>query len=129
VLSKKYKALILSELVHTWLIDLDGTVLVHNGHLNGQDELLPGVKEFFESIPSDDFVILLSARSSKYKDTTIEYLNKNQIRFDKLILDLPKGERILINDQKPKGLETALAVNLIRNEGLKNIKLSISESI
>jgi hypothetical protein len=37
---------------HTWFIDLDGTILKHNGYLTNNDELLPGVKEFWNSIPA-----------------------------------------------------------------------------
>ena len=58
----------LSTLAHTWLIDLDGTVLAHNGHLGGQDDLLPGVKEFWQQIPAADTVVLLSARQEVHRD-------------------------------------------------------------
>ena len=34
----------LSGLPKTWLIDLDGTILAHNAHLEGADRLLPGVR-------------------------------------------------------------------------------------
>ena len=43
---------VLSSLPKTWLIDIDGTIVKHNGHLNGEDELLSGVLEFFVKIPS-----------------------------------------------------------------------------
>jgi hypothetical protein len=33
------------------------------------------------------------------------------------------GPRYLINDCKPNGLETAFAVNMERNKGIKNIKI------
>ena len=39
------ETLTLSPLPHTWILDVDGTLCVHNGHLNGGDELLAGVKE------------------------------------------------------------------------------------
>ena len=45
--------MILSPLAHTWILDADGTICVHNGHKNGGDTLLPGVKDFFAKIPSD----------------------------------------------------------------------------
>ena len=119
----------LSRLAHTWLIDLDGTILRHNGHLDDKDELLPGIREFWGRIPKDDFIILLSARSSKYRKQTIAFLQSTGIRYNKIIFDLPKGERFLINDQKPKGLNTAIALNLIRDEGLQNYEIIINEEI
>jgi hypothetical protein len=40
-------------------------------------------------------------------------------------MDLPKGERILINDRKPDGLAMAVAVNLQRNAGFGEVLASI----
>ena len=46
------------------------------------------------------------------------------MRYDHIIFDLNVGERIVVNDKKPDGLKTALAINLKRNEGVgKVIKL------
>ena len=35
-----------------------------------------------------------------------------------MLTGMPTGERILINDIKPSGLRTALAINVKRDEGL-----------
>ena len=108
----------LSNLAKTWLIDLDGTIVKHNGYKEGGDELLEGVKEFFERIPKEDVVIILTSRESKYKDETIRFLEENDIRFDHIIFDLPYGERILINGMKKSGMLTAYAINKERDEPL-----------
>jgi len=100
------------------LIDLDGTIVKHNGYKEGGDELLEGVKEFFERIPKEDVVIILTSRESKYMDETIRFLEKNDIRFDHIIFDLPYGERILINGMKKSGMLTAYAINKERDEPL-----------
>jgi hypothetical protein len=105
----------------TWFIDLDGTIVEHNGYKNGGDVLLNGVKPFFDNINSEDIIIITTARSSYYSNETISFLNNNGIRYDKIIFDLPTGERILINDKKPDNKITAIAVNLDRNEGLKKL--------
>lgn len=107
-----------SDLNKTWLFDLDGTLVKHNGYKYGGDQLLPGVKEFFEQIPQNDAIIILTARSSEFRTITENFLFKNNIRFDNIIFDLPVGERILYNDQKPSGLKTAYAYNLKRDLGL-----------
>ena len=39
---------IFSNLNKTWIFDLDGTLVIHNGYKCGEDTLLPGVKEFFD---------------------------------------------------------------------------------
>ncbi len=108
----------LSNLPKTWLIDLDGTIVKHNGYKEGGDKLLEGVKEFFENISEQDVVIILTSREAKYKDETIDFLKANKIRFDHIIFDLPYGERVLINDMKESGMLTAYAINKKRDEPL-----------
>ena len=107
-----------SDLTKTWLFDLDGPLVKHNGHKNGGDILLSGVLEFFYTIPENDVIIILTARSSKYKDITESFLKNNGIFFDFIVYNLPVGERILINDKKPSGMQTAYAYNLERDSGL-----------
>lgn len=116
--------MILSTLPKTWIFDLDGTLLKHNGYkLSGEDSILPGVLEYFESIPSEDVVIILTSRTDEYREMTINFLKINNIRFDKIIFNIPMGERVLVNDRKPSGLDMAIAVNVNRdNFSLKKIK-------
>ena len=108
--------LVLSTLPKTWLMDVDGVVFVHNSHLEQGDILVRGIKQFLNSIPKHDKILLLSARDKKYKSQTIKSLKKFGIRYDKVLFGLPVGERILINDKKPSGLITAKAVNVRRDK-------------
>jgi len=111
--------LTLSTLPKTWLFDVDGTIVKHNGHLHGGDELLEGVKEFFAKISAQDKIILMTAREKKYEKQLISFLEKSGIRYDQIIFDLPHGERILVNDKKNSELETAYAINKDRDVALK----------
>ena len=119
----------LSPLRKTWIFDLDGTILVHNGYMFGEDKILPGVKEFFAKIPPDDYILILTARNVEVKDATVKFLRENGIRFDKIIFDIPTGERILLNDDKPTGLKTSYAVNLKRDGGLGDLNFTIDENL
>lgn len=111
------KEIILSTLPHTWILDIDGTLVKHNGYLTAEgDTLLDGAAEFLASIPEKDMIILLTARSSEFRDKTEEFLSKNNIRYDHIIFDAPVGERIVINDNKPGGLVTAYAIERIRDK-------------
>lgn len=105
---------------HTWFIDLDGTILKHNGYLlDKEDTILKGVKTFFKKIPKKDKIILTTSRNKKYLKKTINYLKKQKIRYNQIITDLPYGERVLINDIKPRNkLKTAIAINVKRDKGL-----------
>jgi hypothetical protein len=122
--------LTLSPLGHTWFIDIDGTIVKHNGYIiDGHDTLLPGVKKFFKSIPQGDKIILASSRKNKYKKSTLAFLKTNGIRFDKVIFDLPYGERVLINDAKPSGLKTCKVIEPKRDGGLDHFDITIDKTL
>ena len=106
--------LILSTLPKTWIFDLDGTLVKHNGYkLEGEDTLLPGVKEYLASIPKEDKIIIFTSRTAEYKEETLQFLKKNHMRYDNILFDIPLGERIVVNDRKPSGIDMAVALNEI----------------
>ena len=108
--------LTLSTLSKTWIFDLDGTLVKHNGYkIDGKDTLLEGVKEYIDKIPQEDKVIILTSRLEDYREETLDFLSSHEIRFDDVLFGMPMGERILVNDQKPSGLKMAVAFNLERN--------------
>lgn len=106
----------LSPLGHTWIMDLDGTLVKHNGYKEGGDVLLPGVKEFIDSLPEGDMIVIITARKQEYRDITEMFLKDNGIRYDHIIFEAPYGERIVINDKKPSGLPVSVAVNTERDD-------------
>ena len=110
------KKLILSTFPKTWIFDLDGTIVKHNGYkLEGKDTLLKGAKEYIQSIPAEDKIVLLTSRTDAYKAETIRFLKLNFIRFDEILFNMPMGERIVINDRKPSGIDMAIAINCDRD--------------
>lgn len=112
--------LTLSALAHTWILDLDGTIVEHNGYkLYGEDRFLDGAKEFLLSIPKDDMIVFLTSRETRYSEITEQFLKKNGIHYDHIIYGAPYGERILMNDDKPSGLKMAYAVNKKRDENCR----------
>ena len=111
------KELILSTLPKTWIFDLDGTLLKHNGYkLDGKDTLLEGVKEYLDGIPEEDHILILTSRTEEYKEQTLRFLRDNDIRYDEILFNIPMGERIVVNDRKPSGLAMAVAINVERDE-------------
>lgn len=102
----------------TYIFDLDGTILKYNLiFTEDRDELLPGVKDLWNTFDPEDMIILTTARPKKFKEQTIQFLNDNNIRFNHIIFDLPRGERILVNDKKPDVDITAIAINVERDKG------------
>lgn len=107
----------LSSIGKTWILDLDGTVVLHNGYLiNGEDTFLSGAKKFLKSIPEEDMIIFVTSRQDKFAAITECFLKNNGIRYHAIIYNAPFGERILLNDKKPSGLKTAIAVNTDRDK-------------
>ncbi len=113
----KKNSVVMSTLPKTWLLDLDGTLFKHNGYkIDGKDSLLSGVKEYIDAIPEEDRIVILTSRTDEYKNITLDYLKEIGIRYDEIIFNIPYGERIVINDRKPSGLDMAYAININRND-------------
>lgn len=122
MLSEKENTIKLSRLGHTWIFDLDGTIVKHNGYkIDGYDTLLDGAKEFLKQIPEKDMIIFLTSRTDEVMQQTKMFLHNNEIRYNVIINNVPYGERILVNDMKPSGLITALAFNSSRDKFFNTI--------
>jgi hypothetical protein len=121
--------LTLSTLRKTWILDLDGTLVRHNGYKDGSEAFLPGAIKFLRDIDADDFVMILTAREEGARAATEAFLEDNGVRYDMLMFEMPMGERVLLNDSKPSGLKTAYAVECSRNEGLEKLGVVIDKSL
>ena len=114
----------------TIFCDIDGTLLHHHGDIvsNYQDEaiLLPAALDNIKQWEKNNFTIVLTTgRKECLRENTERQLLKMGIIYDKLIMGLPNGDRILINDKKLKsGRNTAYAVNLVRNNGMAHLDLT-----
>ncbi|NBH33404.1 hypothetical protein D3Z58_07500 [Clostridiaceae bacterium] len=108
--------MILSTLPKTWILDLDGTIVKHNGYkLDGKDTLLAGAKEYLDELPEEDRIVILTSREERYKEETLKFLMESGVRYDEILFGMPMGERIVVNDRKPSGLSMAVAVNVERD--------------
>lgn len=118
-----------SPLGKTWIFDIDGTIVKHNGYkIDGKDTLLEGAGEFFRNVSKEDMVVLITSRTEEYREATEEFLKANHIPFDYIIYHAPMGERILVNDAKPSGLKTAVSVSTRRDEFMRT-KFEVDENM
>lgn len=112
----EFQKLRLSPLGHTWIFDIDGTIVKHNGYkLDGKDTLLDGAKSFLDNIPEGDMIVFITSRTDEYKQLTIDFLAEKGIRYNHIIFNAPYGERLIVNDDKPSGLHCSIAINLKRD--------------
>lgn len=118
-----------SQLGKVWVLDLDGTIVKHNGYkIDGYDSLLENIEKLFSQISDKDMVLFITSRSEKEKGITEDFLKKNNIRYDYIIYNAPYGERILINDTKPSGLCMAYGIATKRNK-VCDIKFQVDNSL
>ena len=126
---RREQIIILSELPHTWLFDIDGTLAFHNGYKNiGKDVPIEGSLAFLRKIPEQDVVVLLTSRTEDCREITENFLKRYHIRYNYILFGLPVGERILINDKKPSGLAMAHSLNVERDQGIE-VELIINKSL
>jgi hypothetical protein len=110
-------------------LDIDGCLLRHHGGsstslIDQEPELLPGVKEKLDEWEVKGYqIIITTGRKESLRKFTEKQLLKFGITYEHLIMGLGRGERIVINDKKPDGTQTASYVNINRNEGIGIINI------
>src|SRR6056300_536640 len=129
------------KLDQTWFLDIDGTIFKNksNSELDRlikkdkyksylSEELLEGVKEWFQKLSPKDIIIFVTAREKRHSAHTEKALRKFGIKYKQIIYGINTGPRILINDIKPanlnsmnRNIETAFSVNLKRDLGFDNV--------
>ena len=112
----------------TIFIDIDGTLFYHKDNLYHMAKdvpvLLDGtIEKFLEWRTKEYCIVLTTARPEGCRLATEEQLRNAGIFYDQLVMGLPAGPMVLINDIKPDGTLTAEAVNLVRNQGIYDIEV------
>jgi hypothetical protein len=111
----------------TIICDIDGTLVFHHGSQRQQIKkrlvVLPGVVEKFHEWDKLGYtIVLISGRRESTRKITENQLSEAGLMYDKLILGVGRGQRILINDLKEDSKEpTAISINLKRNLGLQEL--------
>ena len=109
--------------------DIDGTLVKHDppsltAKLDYKMEALEGtIEKLMEWDKKGYNIILTTGRKESLRKTTEEQLSRIGIFYDKLVMGIGGGDRIVVNDNKPDGRQTAFAINLERDKGIKDINL------
>ncbi len=113
----------------TVFCDIDGTLLKHHGDIIANAAattdasgatVLPGAFEHLKAWEKANYrIILITGRKESERPTLERTLQSLHVPYDQLLMGLPNGDRVIINDRKPEGQEpTAYALSPARNEGL-----------
>ena len=114
----------------TIFCDIDGTIFKHTGdivsnYINNPiilDNVLQNIKQW-EKLNYK--IILTTGRKECIRKITELQLTNMGVIYDELIMGLPNGHRVLINDKKEKSEKnSAYAINLVRNKGMNNLDLN-----
>ena len=113
----------------TIFCDIDGTLVKHRKpteHTSEDVELEPleGTVEKIQEWDKKGYnIILTTGRRESIRGITEKQLAKVGIIYDKLIMGIGGGVRVVINDCKPDGEETAKSITVMRNYGIKDIDI------
>jgi hypothetical protein len=115
---------------NTLFCDIDGTLVQHCKPTDLQKPnhklvLLPGtIDKLLEWDKAGSTIILTTGRKESLRKVTEKQLWEAGIIYDQLIMGVGGGKRFIINDRKPQGDEDyAIAINLKRNEGIKEVMI------
>jgi len=114
----------------TIFCDIDGTLVKHQSPFlscrqDNKMEILNGTLEKLEEWDRRGYnIILTTGRRESMRKQTEKQLSKAGIIYDQLVMGIGGGKRYIINDRKPSGdKDYAYAINLKRNQGIKDVKI------
>lgn len=114
----------------TIFCDIDGTIFEHTSDIikNYKDspKILENVLSTFKLWEKNNYkIIIITGRKESTRKNTEAQLQELGIVYDDLIMGLPNGDRIIINDKKPNDpRNTTYAVNVVRNKGFEYLDLT-----
>ena len=105
-----------------YFLDIDGVLIDHCGNMQdqllgkkGQSSYLKVFEFFEEAYKADAKIILCTGRKESERNNVVSLMKTLGIQYDTLIMGMPRGPRIVINDRKPDGTPTAFAILTDRN--------------
>ena len=115
----------------TIFCDIDGTLCEYpytGKMISFDDEVMKPLphtlKKLWEWDKAGHMIILTTGRKEGMRETTERQLREAGIVYDRLIMGIGGGTRVLINDLKPdREGNTAIAINLKRNRGIKDVEI------
>ena len=112
----------------TYFCDIDGTIFEYRKfetYESSQPVVTPGTIDKLQEIhATGHMIILTTARPEYLRGHTVRELEETGIPYDRLIMEIERGPRHLINDMDPKSPgDRAISWNLTRDTGLGTVQV------
>ena len=106
---------------NTFFVDIDGTIFIYRKfetYESTEAEVIKSTKQFLQQVNDEGHMIILTTARPEYlRELTEKELLKNGIPYHRLIMQIERGPRYLINDMDPnKPGKRAIAINVKRDE-------------
>ena len=119
------------ELPKTIFCDIDGTLCKYpysaGSNYQFDSEMIPldgTLEKLWEWDKAGHMIILTTGRKEGMRKSTENQLRNAGVLYDRLIMGIGGGARVLINDLKPdRDGDTAIAINLKRDKGVTDVKI------
>ena len=98
-------------MARVFFLDIDGCIFKHKGRGSCAQwyedaECLPGAREFLERIEKESATIILTTSRPESNRRLLAYeLERHCIFYDLLIMGLPHGERVIVNDSSVRAVK------------------------
>lgn len=108
---------------NTYFVDIDGTIFIYRKfetYESTEAQVIKSTKQFLQKVNDEGHMIVLTTARPEYlRELTVYELTKNGIPYHRLIMQIERGPRYLINDTDPNNPgERAIAINVKRDEGI-----------
>ena len=108
---------------NTYFVDIDGTIFIYRKfetYESTEAEVIKSTKQFLQQLNDEGHIIVLTTARPEYlREHTEKELTKNGIPYHRLIMQIERGPRYLINDMDPKAPgKRAIAINVKRDKGI-----------
>ena len=108
---------------NTIFCDIDGTIFKYRkfeDYQTSEVEVIDSTVEYLKQQSLEGHMIILTtARPYTLFSHTVWELETHNVYFDRIIMGIERGPRILINDMDPgKDEPRAIAINLVRDKGI-----------
>jgi Trk K+ transport system NAD-binding subunit len=106
----------------TVFCDIDGTIFKYrkfDTYTSSCPIVAPKFVEDMWALKKKGFIIILTtARPQSLRDHTVKELAQHRVPYDRLLMEIGRGERFLINDMEDPTVPRATSINIVRDNGM-----------